>query len=171
MICCISGCAGASGSEKLLTFLRPPFYSLLGSLQRLCDTKGHTTQCWKCHKHHTSLHSTTDEKSIRHYEALCCAAGFCCCCFCSVQEQAGTNEIRFIKSVQTRDCKSLGVLQYGYMVIVGNTMFFCMVLKTGAQVFYLFWNLYLIWMEMIVLLKYWAAYKTAHAKCHNKVKL
>lgn len=73
MICCISGCVWASGSEKLQIFLRSPFYSLLGSLQRLCDTKGQTTQCWKCHKHHSSLYSITDEKIIgimRYYVLL-----------------------------------------------------------------------------------------------------
>lgn len=52
-------CAGGS-SEKIPSFLfcqHPSLYSLLGSVQRLCDIKGHTAQCWKCHRHHTSLHS------------------------------------------------------------------------------------------------------------------
>lgn len=53
----------------------PPFYSLLGSVQRLCDIKGHTTQCWKCHTHHTSLHSHHRWKDYWHYKALCCALG------------------------------------------------------------------------------------------------
>lgn len=41
------------------------FYPLVGAVQRLCDIKGHTAQFWKCHKHHTLLHTATaDEKMI-----------------------------------------------------------------------------------------------------------
>lgn len=52
-------CAGESGEAiSWLSFMTcTTFLFAAGAVQRLCDIKGHTTQSWKCHKHHTALHS------------------------------------------------------------------------------------------------------------------
>lgn len=70
-------CAGESGqrSSWLCPFTCVPlfffFNSLMGSVQRLCDVKGHAAHCWKCHKCHTLLHSHEWWEDERHHKTFC----------------------------------------------------------------------------------------------------
>lgn len=45
--------------------------SLMGSVQRLCDVKGHAALCWKCHKRHTLLHGHEWWEEERHHKTFC----------------------------------------------------------------------------------------------------